>query len=142
MIEQPPGRCDDHVDAGSKGVFLRPHADAAEHRCGVERRVHGEVVQVFENLRGELPRRRQHQRARRAARAADQLVQDRQQERGGFAAAGHGAGEEIFAGERRRNRVGLNWSGTREPEVLQAANEVGVQVELAERQNVFLLKMC
>ena len=75
-----------------------------------ERRVHRELVQVLVDLRRQLARRRQHQRARRAARLADQAVQDRQQKRGGLAAAGHGAGEHVAAGEPRRNGV-LAWTG-------------------------------
>ena len=70
MIEQPAGRADDHVDAAAEGVLLRPHADAAEHRGAGDRRVHGEVVQILENLRGELARRREDQRARGAGACA------------------------------------------------------------------------
>ena len=89
-------------------MLLRPHADAAEDRRGGDRRVHREVVQVLENLRRQLARRRQHERARRAARLVDQPVQDRQQERRGLAAAGHRAGEHVAPRERRRNGVGLD----------------------------------
>ena len=82
---------DDHVDAAAKGVFLRPHADAAEYRRRRERRVNGQVVQVLDNLRGQLARRRQHQRTRDAARLVDQLMKNRQQERRRLTAAGRGA---------------------------------------------------
>src|SRR5205085_7249441 len=73
------------------------------------------------------------QRARRPARLADQLVQDRQQERDGLAAPGHRAGEDVLAFESRWNRVGLDRRGPDEPEVLQTAEQVGVKLELAER---------
>ena len=42
VVEEPPGRCDDHVDAAPERVLLRPHADAAEDRRAGERRVYGE----------------------------------------------------------------------------------------------------
>ena len=65
VIEQPARRGDDDVHAAAERVLLRPHADAAEHGGGGERRVHGEVVEILENLRRQLARRRQHERARR-----------------------------------------------------------------------------
>jgi hypothetical protein len=83
-----PGRGDDDVHAAAEGVLLRPHADAAEHRGAGDRRVDGQIHQVLVDLRRQLARRRQHQRARRAARLVHQRVQDRQQERGRLAAAG------------------------------------------------------
>ena len=79
VIEQAPGGADDNVDAAAEGVLLRPHADAAEDRGAVDRRVDGEVLEVLEDLRRQLTRRRDDQRARRPARLADQLVEDRQQ---------------------------------------------------------------
>ena len=136
MIEQPPRRADDDVDAAAEGMFLRSHADAAEDRRGRERRVHGEGGQVLGNLRRELARRRQHQRARRAARPAHQLVQDRQEKRGGLAAAGHRAGEQIASLERGRNRFGLDRCRTGEAEILESPEEVGMKLEVTKRQKI------
>ena len=124
---------DDDVDAAAEGVLLRPHADAAEDGRAVDRRVDGEVVQVLEDLRRELARRRETS-ARVVPRGLlDQLVEDRQQERGRLAAAGHGAGEDVAALERRRNGVGLDRGRPGETEVFEASEEVGVELELAER---------
>jgi len=95
--------------------------------------VDGQIGQVFEDLRRELARRRQHERARRAARLVDQLVENRQQERGGLAAAGHRARQEIASGHRRRNRVGLNRRRPRIAEVFEAPQEVRVQLQVRER---------
>ena len=94
--------------------------------------MHGEVVEVLDDLRGELTRRRQHERARGAARLLDEAVQDRQQERGGLAAAGHRAREQILARHRERNRVGLNRGRTSEPEIFQAFEETGMEPETGE----------
>ena len=132
VIEQAARRADDDVDAAAERVLLRPHADAAEDRGGGQRRVHGEVVQVFDDLRRQLARRRQHERARRAARLVDQLVQDRQEERGGLAAAGHRAGEQVLPGERRRNRVGLDRGRAGETEIFQALQQAGMKSEMGE----------
>ena len=55
-------------------------------------------------------------------------LQNRQQERGGLAAARLGAGEQVAAFERRRNRVGLNRRRTLESEVFDAAKQIGVKL--------------
>ena len=59
--------------------------------------------------------------------------QDRQEERGGLAAAGHRAGEHVAAREGGRDRVLLDRRRAREPQFLHAAKEVGVDSELGER---------
>ena len=136
MIEQPARRGDDDVDAAAERVLLRAHAHAAEDRGAGDRRVHGEVVEVFENLRRQLARGREDQRARRArprARLLHQAVENRQQERGGLAAARHGAGQQVAAFERRRNGVGLNGRRPGEAEVFDAAKQIGVELELTKR---------
>ena len=76
MIEQPPGRRDEHVDAAAKRVLLRARADAAEHRGAGDGRVHGEILHVGQDLRGQLARRHEHERARRAPRLADDAVEE------------------------------------------------------------------
>jgi hypothetical protein len=100
--------------------------------------VHGQILKVGEDLRGQFAGGRQHERPRGAARLVDQPVQDRQQKRGGLAAAGLGAGQDVLAVERRRNRIGLNRRRPGEPEVFDGAKKVGVQVQSAESQNVVL----
>ena len=94
------------------------------------------AVEILGDLRRELARRRQHQRARRAARPADQLMQDRQQERGRLAAAGHRAGEQIASLERRRNRFSLDRCRTGEAEILESPEEVGMKLEVTKRQKI------
>ena len=120
MIQQPARRRDDDVDAAAEGVFLRSHADAAEDRRGRERCVDRHVREVLEDLRRELSGGCEDERARRAARLRDQLVENGQQERRGLAAAGHGAGEEIAALEGRRDGVGLNGRRFDEAEIFEA----------------------
>ena len=129
VIEQAARRGNDHVDAGAEGVLLRPHADAAVDRGAAERRVHGQRVEVLENLRGQLARRGQHQRPGRAPRAFDQPVEDRQQERCGLAAAGLGAGQHVAARQAGRNGVSLDRGWTGKAELADAAQQVGVKLE-------------
>ena len=133
MIQQPPRRRDDDVDAAAERVFLRPHADAAEHGRRRNRRMHRQIVQVRQNLRRQLARRRQHERARRPARPPDERVEDRQQERRGLAAPGHRGREDVAAGQCRRNRFRLNRRGPAETEFLDAAIEEGMELERRER---------
>ena len=74
MIEQAARRGDDDVDAAAKRVLLRPHADAAVDGRAGHRRVHGQVVQILEDLRGQLARRREDERlasSRAAGRSGD-----------------------------------------------------------------------
>jgi len=67
-------------------------------------------------------------------------VQDGQQECGGLAATGHGAGQEVAAGHRGRYRVGLDGGRFGEAEVVDAAEEIGVKLQTAERHGGPLLE--
>jgi hypothetical protein len=130
VIEQPSRRRDDHVDAAPERVLLRAVADAAEHRRAGHGRVHAEILQVLENLRGQFARGREHERARGAPGLVDQVVQNRQQKRRGLAAARLGAGKQIAACERRRNCVGLNRRRPLKTEVFDAAQEIRVKLQM------------
>jgi len=128
MIEQAAGRGDQHVDAAAEGMFLRPHPDAAVHRRAGDRRVHRQVVQIFQDLRRQLARRRQHQGAGRSARLVDQPVQDRQEKRRRLAAAGHGAGQHVAAVPGRRDGVRLNRRRADEAEILETLEKIGMKL--------------
>ena len=77
---------------------------------------------------------RQDERAGRAALLADQPVQDRKQEGGRLAAAGHGAGEHVAPLHGGRDGVVLDRRRAREAHFLDAAQEIRVKSELRERQ--------
>ncbi len=126
VIEEAAGRGDDDVDAAAERVLLRPHADPAEDGGAAERRVHGQIVEIGEHLGGELTGRRQHQRPGRPARPIHQLVEDRQQERRGLAAAGGGAAQDVATLETGRDGVVLDGRGPGEPQLLDAQLEAGV----------------
>ena len=134
VVEQAARRRDQDVGARAEGVLLRPHGDAAEDGGRGHRRVDGQLPRVLLDLRGQLAGRGQDQRARRAALLSDQAVQDREQEGGRLAAAGHGAGEHVASLHGRRDRVVLDRRRAREAHFLDAAQEIGVESELRERQ--------
>ena len=113
----------------SECVLLRAHADAAEDRGAGERSVYGDLLELLDDLRRELTRRRHDQGARRAARPLEQLVKNGQEERGGLAASRHRAGEHVATFYRGGNRVDLNRSGSGEAELFDAAEQVAVQLE-------------
>jgi hypothetical protein len=132
MVEETAGRPDDDVDAAAERVLLRSHADAAEDGGRGQWRMHREIVEIFDNLRRQLASRRQHERARRAARLVHQLVENREQERRGLAAAGHRAGEQVLTGERKRDGISLNRRRPRETEILQPLQQAGMKSEMRE----------
>ena len=79
---------------------------------GAQLQVFAVVARALGDLRGEFARRREHQRARRAAGAVRRIgrepLQNRQHEAGGLAGAGLRAGEHIAARENRGNRLQLD----------------------------------
>ena len=93
----------------------------------------GELVGVLVDLRGELARGREDERPRDAALLAHEAVEDRQEEGGGLAAAGHGAGEHVAPLQRGRNRVLLDRRGPGEAHLLDAAQEIGMESETGKR---------
>jgi hypothetical protein len=66
-----------------------------------------------------------------------QSVKDRQQKGHGLPAAGLRAGEQIAAVERRRNRIGLDRGGPLKSKVLNAAEEIRMELEVSERHCVY-----
>src|SRR5206468_6361336 len=100
MIEQAAARANNDVEAAAESVLLRSDADAAIHRRRRDRRVDGQITEVCEDLRRELPRGRQHECARRPTWPANERVENRQQERSSLAAAGHRRRQEIAPFER------------------------------------------
>ena len=129
VIEQAPGRRDENVHTRAKGMLLRSHTDAAEDRRGGDWRVHRELLQLLEDLRRELSRRGENERARRAAWPVHQTVQDRQQKGGGLTATGHRAGQHVTTSDSGRNGVDLNGCRAAEAQLLDAAQNLWVQLE-------------
>ena len=117
VVEQPAGRRHQDVDAAAQRALLRPHPDAAEDRGSGDRRVGGKAFEVLVDLGRQLPGRREDEDAGRAPRLGDEPVEDRQQERGGLAAAGHGSREHVAPFHHGRDGLLLNGRRLGEAEV-------------------------
>jgi hypothetical protein len=74
-------------------------------------------IERGQNLRSELSRRRHDQRACFPARFVDEMVQNRQDERGSFSAARHRARENVTSLECGRYCLSLNWSWSLETQL-------------------------
>jgi hypothetical protein len=140
VIQQPPGRGDDDVDAGLQRAGLRLDRHAAVDGDARHRRVIGEALDLVVDLGRELARGREDQRARDAARRAvafavlaQQARQDRQQIRGGLAGAGLRAADYVAAVERVRQHRALNRRRLFEAALIERVEQVGVGDERAER---------
>ena len=73
MIEQPPGRGDQDVDAAVELLDLVVHRHAADEQRQVELVVDAVFLEALRHLGGELACRRQDQRARHAGPSASRL---------------------------------------------------------------------
>ena len=93
----------------------------------------GDVFEAVVNLGGEFTRGREYERARSAARPRHEMMQNRQQKRVRFAAAGHGAGEQVAALEGRRNAFALNGRGPGESEVLETLQKARMKLKRCKR---------
>ena len=118
-VDEATRRRDEDIDALLDRADLRALADAAEDHGVAERRVTAVAREALGDLRRELTRGREDERLRlaaeRGARAArqarEQVVEDRQRERGGLAGAGLRDAEDIALGERGRDRLRLDRRG-------------------------------
>jgi hypothetical protein len=135
VIEQPAGRGDHDIDAAAEGMLLRSHGDAAEDRGRGDRRVDGELIQVFQDLRGQFAGRGEDQRLGAAAGLAEHPVQQRQHERGGFATSGRGTGQEVAALQGGWNGGRLDGRRSRETKFFDAFEQAWVEIQRSERHN-------
>src|SRR6266508_5661203 len=133
MVEQSAGGCHQDIGAAAKRLLLRAHGDASEDGGAADAREARQLPAVFVDLGGQLPGGRQYERARDTPRPVDQLLEDRQQERGGLAAARHGAGQYVPPLGIRGNGVLMDGCGHGEAEGVEAAQQIGVQSERGER---------
>src|SRR5262245_63271709 len=135
VIEQASRRGDHEIDAGAKRMLLRSHADAAVDGGAAERRVDGQRVEVFQDLRRQLARRGEDERARRASPSSHQAVQNRQQERRRFPAARLRADQQIAPGPSRWNGVLLHRRRASESQLVYPLQQVGMKMQSCERHD-------
>ena len=91
--------------------------------------MHSEIAQMLVDLRGQLPRRREDERACDAALLSNQSMEDRQHERGGLSTAGYCRRKNILTGHRGRDGIGLNRRWSCETQFFDPAHEIGVKSE-------------
>ena len=110
MVEQAAGRRDQHVDAAGDLGILVAEGDAADQQCDRKLLVDAVAGEIFLDLRGELARRLQDQRARHPGTGAAgfQDGQHRQGEGRGLAGACLGDAEHVLAGEHVGDSLGLD----------------------------------
>ena len=97
------------------------------------------------DLAGQFARRREDEHARgfalRPAAVADQVIENRQRERSRFSGAGLGDTDHVAPGERERNGLGLDGSGSDVVFIAQGAGDRLSEAELGKSgQNVSFYK--
>ena len=135
QIEQTARRGDQDVDAARDAVDLRVHADAAEDHGGSQLQVLAVGANGFLDLRRQLARGRQHQRAdgaRFGCRARAEQLQHGQREAGRLAGAGLCAGQQVVATQHHGNGLRLDGGGGRVALLLHRAQDGGGQVQFVK----------
>jgi len=110
VIEQPPRRCDQDIDAARQLGVLIFERNAADDQGDVELVLGAVLLEAFLNLRREFARRFQNERARHARPRAALLqhCEHRQHERGSLAGAGLGDAEHVPARQHVGDRLLLD----------------------------------
>ena len=98
VVEDSPGRADDHGSAVAQRAYLALHVEAADERRYADAHVRAEPGEFARRLLRELARRREDDYARRA-RALLHFVEQRQREGERLSAAGARLHYEVVAGE-------------------------------------------
>ena len=146
-VDDAARRADQDVDACLQGAALLVVVHAAEGEPEREAGVLHEYLGVAVDLDRELARRRQDQRARRGRgavgrrRVAQQVGEESDQERRGLSGAGLRLPGDVEAGERARQRLGLDRRTAFEARIGDAAGDGFGQVQSGERE-VGKLMLC
>ena len=142
VIEQPPRRGDEQVEAAAQPAFLRLHADPAEDDGAAEPQIATVLPGRLRDLGGELTRRCDHERARRPARpAAAEALQNRQQEGRRLAGAGLCAGDQILSVQHRRNGAFLDGRGGLVARAIDRAKNFRAQAQVGELHTGYVLQI-
>jgi hypothetical protein len=116
--------------------MLGPLADASEDHLAADAAPGRVAPEALGDLRGELARRGQHQRADRPAATrgldAQQLVEDGKGEGCGLAGAGLGAGEQVAGLQGVGDGVSLNRGRLCVSEGLEDGDQLGVEIQRLE----------
>jgi hypothetical protein len=85
-------------------------------------------IERRQNLRGELSRRRDYECACLPSRLANEMMKNREQERGGLPATCHGAGKNVPALECGWDCFSLNWCRSLEAQLFETLMKAGVEL--------------
>jgi len=136
-VEQPSRRCDQDVAADPKAVNLRPFADTAEDHARAQLLVRSIDADALQDLGREFAGRREHERARSAARGGLEQLQQGQHEGRGLAGAGLGAGQQVASAQHWRDGSGLDRRGGRVAVGANCRQQLGLEPEFIEIHDVF-----
>ena len=140
VIQQTARRGDDDIDATTQRCFLGTRTDAAKDQGVAQTRMAAVGRGIVGDLRGQLARRRQHQRARLAPRSAlHQPAHQRQHEGSGLAGAGLCGGEQITAFQHHRDGLGLDRRGNGKAKIGDRTRKGGVYAEFRKIHLVCIL---
>ena len=139
VVDDAPGRADEHIDASLEHLALFVVAGAAVDQPELETGVPTEHLGVLVDLHRELARRRQHQHARTGRlalgrrRVFQQMVERREQERRGLAGAGLRLAGHVAARKGNRQRLGLDRGAEIETRFAHALKQRFRQDQAGER---------
>ena len=134
MVQQPARGRDQHIDATvDQLVLFRKRHTADQQRLG-QAGMLGIDVEILGHLRGQFPRRAQHEAARhtRARAATAQQGDHRQGKAGGLAGAGLGDSQHVAAFQRRGDRARLNRGRGFITRLGDGGQDLRVQLEVGE----------
>src|SRR5262249_41243778 len=114
---------------------LRLDRHTAVDRRDAQLRVARVFVHALFDLHAELARRREHEGAR-ATRAADELIDDRQRERGGLAGSRLREAHDVASLEDERDRFFLNWRRMLVAGISNGVDHFFREAELIERRRL------
>ena len=139
MVEQTPGRGNQHIGAAHNRLLLVLKAHAANQQRFGQLGIFAVKVEVLRHLRGQLARRLQNQCARhtRFGAAFHQAVNHRQGKACRFAGAGLGNAQHVMIGNHFRNGLGLNGGRLRIADIINGLHYFGGQPEIIKRHSVF-----
>jgi hypothetical protein len=109
-------------------MLLRRHSHATVYGRRRDRRVHSHGVERRKYLRGELARWCYDKCSGFSAGLTNQLVKNRQQERGCLATTCHGTRKNISALESSRNCLSLNRRRTLETQFFESLMQAGMKL--------------
>ena len=143
VIEKPPRRRDENLDAAMQRFLLRSDVDAAIDHRRAQREMLTVDANALRNLRRELAGRREYQRAHRMPRrrrarvcVGREELEQRQRESGGLPGACLSATHEVASFEDHRDRLGLDRGRVGVTLIGDCAQQLRHELQISERHPV------